>query len=582
MKAEILWSIGTLALWAGLALGLRALWMLAKLVMRPVGLNPEKTKRDLFLSAAATVILLLFSLSLPMDVGRAVNTRGMHVPLVWWLAPFPAWFAMFSVFMVVVRMIQSFTDLTPQESRKKVVAAVIWFLLAGGSVYWFQEMHGKVKTFRGLMPINLATVGVLFGLVVITILAMLYAERATRTRGYAKSFVTHVTLLVGCLIFGMPFLWLLITSFKEDRDMSSASGIVWVPRVQEQVPFDDPKRPLVQTTFEGKVVEALVHTDKVEANGELSLEIDRPLFMRGREFTAKESEVKHVPRMVNVISAPYQGRTIKAFIVEDFPDGRQTVRIMEPKDLAGQDVELEPGVSKPFRNVGLRWQNYSDALEWLPPETNFGLKYLQNTLFLVIMSVIGTILSSSLVAYGFSRLRFPGKGRLFAVMLSTMMLPGAVTMLPTFLIFRGLGWIDTLYPLWVPTFFAGAFNVFLLRQFFLTIPMELEDSAKIDGCSYLRTYWQVMMPQIRPALAVIAIWTFMGAWNNFMGPLIYLNTPEKMPIAYAVQLFQGDRGGEFGLMMAFATMATIPVLALFFFCQKYFIEGVQLSGMGGR
>jgi multiple sugar transport system permease protein len=163
-----------------------------------------------------------------------------------------------------------------------------------------------------------------------------------------------------------------------------------------------------------------------------------------------------------------------------------------------------------------------------------------------------------------------------------MMLPGAVTMLPTFLIFRGLGWIDTLYPLWVPAFFASAFNVFMLRQFFLGIPQELEDAAKIDGASHLRTFWTVMLPQIKPALTVVSIWTFMGAWNSFMGPLIYLNSPEKMPIAYALQLFSGDRAGEPGLMMAFATMTMIPVLALFAFAQRYFIEGVTLSGLGGR
>ncbi|MEJ5171397.1 MAG: carbohydrate ABC transporter permease, partial [Fimbriimonadales bacterium] len=201
---------------------------------------------------------------------------------------------------------------------------------------------------------------------------------------------------------------------------------------------------------------------------------------------------------------------------------------------------------------------------------------------LVVMGLLGTLLSSALVAYGFARLRWPGKGPLFTVMLSTMMLPGAVTLLPSFLIFRSLGWIDTLYPMWVPAFFASAFNVFLLRQFFLNIPMELEDAAKIDGCSYLRTFWQVMLPQVKPALAVIAIWTFMGAWNNFMGPLIYVSSPENMPIAYAVQLFQSDRGGEPGLIMAFATMAMLPVLLVFFLAQKYFIEGVQLTGLGGR
>jgi multiple sugar transport system permease protein len=196
--------------------------------------------------------------------------------------------------------------------------------------------------------------------------------------------------------------------------------------------------------------------------------------------------------------------------------------------------------------------------------------------------VVGSVLSACVVGYGFSRLRFPGRGFLFALMLSTMMLPAAVTMLPTFLIFRSLGWIDTLYPLWVPAFFGAAFNVFLLRQFFRTVPMELEDAAKIDGCGYLRTLFQVMVPQITPVLACIAIWTFMGQWNNFMGPLIYVSTPEKMPVAYALQMFQGERGGEFALMMSFATLATLPTLVLFFFAQRYFIEGVQLSGLGGK
>jgi len=211
-----------------------------------------------------------------------------------------------------------------------------------------------------------------------------------------------------------------------------------------------------------------------------------------------------------------------------------------------------------------------------------GLVYLKNTLILVILSVVGTILSSSIVAYAFSRLKFPGRDLLFGLLLATMMLPGAVTLLPQFLIFRSLGWIDSLYPLWVPAFFASAFNVFLLRQFFKGIPMELEDAAKIDGCSYFRSFWNIMLPQIKPALAVIAIWTVLGAWNNFMGPLIYVNSPENMPISYALQLFHGDRSGEPGYLMAFATLTILPVLALFFFAQKYFIEGVTLSGMGGR
>lgn len=187
-----------------------------------------------------------------------------------------------------------------------------------------------------------------------------------------------------------------------------------------------------------------------------------------------------------------------------------------------------------------------------------------------------------MVAYAFARLRFPGKNLLFTIMLSTMMLPAAVTLLPQFLIFRQFGWINTLKPLWVTSWFAAAFNVFLMRQFFEQIPFELEDAAKIDGCSYLRSLWSVMLPQVKPALAVIAIMTFLGAWNNFMGPLVYSSSPETLPISYAVQLFNGERNGDPGLLMAFVTMSLAPVVALFAFAQRFFIEGVQLSGLGGR
>ncbi len=171
--------------------------------------------------------------------------------------------------------------------------------------------------------------------------------------------------------------------------------------------------------------------------------------------------------------------------------------------------------------------------------------YLKNTLLIVILRG-GNHPGSAIVAYAFSRMQFPGREPLFAVLLSTMMLLAAVTLLPQFLIFRSFGWIDTLLALWVPAFFGSAFNIFLLRQFFLQIPMELEDASKIDGASYPRSFWSVMLPQIKPALAVIAIWTFMGAWNNFMGPLIYINSPENMPISYALQLFSSDRGAEPG------------------------------------
>lgn len=581
MSPELLWSIGTLLKWAGWFFLFRGAWLGIKLLVNNPGLNRALTARGMAIAFGVGAVLLMLGLAMPKELGRP-DPPGWNLPLVWWLADWKGLLVLVSGILIVVRLVQSFTALTALERKQRLGAAAVWLVLGIIGLVLFTQTGSVVRTYRGVIGVQPEHVGIVIGLLIAASWAMVAAERYARTRGIARTIVIQLTLLAGCVVFGLPFVWLLITSFKEDRDMSAAAGIVWVPRIQVTVPYDNPKRPLVDATYEGQAVEALVRVDEVRPDGKLNLEVERPLSLRGREFAASESEVRRKPRMVNVVTAEYAGQTIKAFVKDDLPDGSTDARIMEPKSLEGRDIIIPPGETDPYRVVGLRWQNYTDALEWLPPETHFGLTYLRNTLFLVIMSVLGVVLSSSFVAYGFSRLRFPMRGQIFSVMLATMMLPGAVTMLPGFLIMRSLGWIDTLYPLWVPAFFAGAFNVFLLRQFFMTIPMELEDSAKIDGCTYLRTYWQIMMPQVKPALAVIAIWTFMGTWNNFMGPLIFLNTPEKMPIAYAVQLFQGDRGGEFGLMMAFATMATIPVLLLFFFAQKYFIEGVQLSGLGGR
>ena len=232
------------------------------------------------------------------------------------------------------------------------------------------------------------------------------------------------------------------------------------------------------------------------------------------------------------------------------------------------------------------WSNYPKTFQFLemalPVGTLYGLRFMGNTLYVTALSMAGMLLSSSIVAYSFARLRWPGRDLLFVVVLATMMLPGAVTMIPQFLIYNSLGWVDTLYPLWVPSFFAGAFQIFLLRQFFMTIPTDLEDAAKIDGAGYFTIYWRVMLPLIKPALASLAIMHFMATWNEFMTPLIYLSSPELMTGSYALQLFKSASSGEWALQMAAATLWTLPVLLLFFFAQRYFIQGITLTGLGGR
>jgi len=504
----------------------------------------------------------------------------VKIPLVWVLMSFQGWISAVAVFMLAARLIQAKTALNDEETRQKLRAAAWWLAVAAGFAYWYFKSDGEFKIFRGVIGTSYVAIFSLILLAVVALIAMTLMGRAIRVRGLAKKAVTHAALITGCVIFGFPFAWLLVTSFKEERDMTSSSGIIWVPRIQQTHPYLDPERPLVRTTFEGRSVLAGIDSDLGE--NRVLLEIERPFGLRGRRFEALRSQTAEVPRDAPIVDAQYEGREIRGFVARELDSGARRVEILTPASLKGRQFEAPSEQLSPVREPGLRWQNYTEALEWMPFETNYGLRYLQNTLVLVVMSVLGTVISCALVGYGFSRLRFPGRNLLFNIMLATMMLPGAVTMLPTFLIFRHLGWIDTLMPLWVPTFFAGAFNVFLLKQFFSTIPMELEEASRIDGAGYFRTFWQVMLPQVKPALAAISIWTFMGAWNNFMGPLIYISTPEKMPVAYALQLFAGDRSGQYGMLMAFSAMAIIPVLLLFFAAQKYFIEGVQLSGLGGR
>ncbi|NQU11971.1 ABC transporter permease subunit [bacterium] len=221
-------------------------------------------------------------------------------------------------------------------------------------------------------------------------------------------------------------------------------------------------------------------------------------------------------------------------------------------------------------------RNYRLALEHIP-----FWRYVATSVFLVILNLVGTLLSCSLVAYSFARLQWPGRGFCFGLMLATMMVPPQVTMIPYFLIIRQLGWYNTLYPLWVGSLFAGAFNVFLLRQFLKGVPRDLEDAAKIDGCGFWRVYWHIMLPLVKPTLAAIAIFTFMGTWNDFMGPLIYLSDQRLYPLSLGLYAFNVQSGGSMGMMMAGSLLMTVPVIVIFFFAQRYFIQGVTLTGMKG-
>jgi len=224
----------------------------------------------------------------------------------------------------------------------------------------------------------------------------------------------------------------------------------------------------------------------------------------------------------------------------------------------------------------IRWANYPEALTYVP----FG-RYGLNTLFIAIMVIVGHILSCTVVAYAFARLRAPGKNLLFLVLLATMMLPYPVTMIPIYVGFNAMGWVNTFLPLIVPAFFGSPFYIFLLRQFFLTLPTELEDAARVDGANTLQIIWHVILPISKPALATVAIFTFQASWNDFLTPLIYLHDQSKYTISLGLSFFRSSYDVKWAYLMAASLVTMLPVILVFFFAQRLFIQGITLTGMKG-
>jgi len=224
----------------------------------------------------------------------------------------------------------------------------------------------------------------------------------------------------------------------------------------------------------------------------------------------------------------------------------------------------------------VNWRNYSDTWTIVP----FGT-FFKNTVTIAALCTIGTLISSSMAAFGFARLRFKGQGFLFAVMLATMMIPWKITAVPLYVEFNALGWIDTLKPLIVPSFFGSAFNIFLLRQFFYSVPYDLDEAALIDGCRPLDIYLRIMLPIIRPGLVAVAIFQIVSAWNDFMGPLIFLNRQENFTMTLGLNLFRNSYMTEWDHLMAAATFTTIVPIIIFFFGQKQLIGGIATSGLKG-
>jgi len=222
-----------------------------------------------------------------------------------------------------------------------------------------------------------------------------------------------------------------------------------------------------------------------------------------------------------------------------------------------------------------QWHNYVEAVQAIP-----FFRYLLNTVIVCVLGTTGTVFSSALVAYGFAFLRWRGREPMFALTLATMMIPFPVIMVPLYGVFRTLGWVGTLQPLWVPEFFGGAFNIFLIRQFFLGIPKDLLDSARIDGASEWQIFWRIAVPLAKPVLVVVGIFHLIFAWNDFLGPLIYLTKQETFTISLGLQFFQSQHGGtQWHLLMAASTLVILPVLLVFLAGQRFLIRGITMTGL---
>ena len=428
---------------------------------------------------------------------------------------------------------------------------------------------------------------------------------------YAASSI-HLILLVGAVFFLLPLVWMIATSFKPlEETMRRPDGITdALIGTGYRATIEGRTHPVVrERPIDLEPGEALyiVRTEQPFLAGELALSFGPDLWQADPAFSQRELERMDAPVTPGMrilgdednrfdpqrgILTLRSGREVRATLLRTITapaDGRPLwlVRQWKPEDtdakhLASKipdvtrawDILPEDRIQPVPRFVAY---NYPVALE----QVNF-TRSLFNTLFLCIMVVAGTVVSSVLVAYGFAFLSFRGRDLLFALTLATIMIPFPVTMIPIYLLYRDLGWIGTFKPLWVTAWFGNAFFIFLLRQFFLDMPRDLLDAARIDGCSELEILWHVVVPLAKPAIAMVALFTFIGTWKDFLGPLIYLNHESQFTLSLSLQAFASEHGGTpWHLLMAASTVFSLPLIILFFLTMKTFIRGIATSGLKG-
>lgn len=368
--------------------------------------------------------------------------------------------------------------------------------------------------------------------------------------------VIYFMLIGGALLFTAPLLWMISTAVKPIEQTMSLPP-TWLPYQYhamvngKKIPVRIVSKiaaPAFEVKPEGETQTIIVPFDKVKDG------------------------------MVTIA----KNKTIKAERIYEIPASKDHMYIVVTPEKKSADSVVKSKHIVPVevvkRSIHFRWSNFTAAIEAMK---HFPL-YLRNTLVLCFLTVIGTVSSSALAAYGFSRVEWKGRDKVFLLALGTMMIPFPVIMVPLYCLFKALGMIGTLQPLWIGSFCAGAFNVFLLRQFFIGIPKALSDAARIDGCTEFGIFFRIILPMSKPALMVVGLFQFMGTWNDFLGPLIYLTNQRDYTLALGLQFFQSQSGGtEWNYLMAASLLIVIPVIVLFFFTQKSFIEGISTTGVKG-
>jgi multiple sugar transport system permease protein len=351
-------------------------------------------------------------------------------------------------------------------------------------------------------------------------------KQAKKIRDILKSTISHGLIIFIGLFFAVPFVWMLLTAFKSNQDV-----------------FHSPPRWLPYDNV------------RVEVNGE-----QLPLY---------------------AVELP--DGTIKRLAAVKIFEGVGT--FVDPENPAVNfDYELQQGkerIAEAVMEVSFRWQNFPDAMN-RGSRPGVGASfwvYFKNSLIIAFFVIIGTLVSNTPVAYAFARINFPGRDILFILVLATMMLPFQVTMIPIYLLFNDtLGWGDTFLPLIIPTYFANAWDIFLLRQFFRTIPEEMCDAARVDGANEWQIFTRIVIPLSTPVIAAVTVFTFLYVWNDFTGPLLFLNSPKNFTMALGLQDFQGQNIIIWNQLMAAAVVFTVPIIIAFFFAQKTFIQGIKLTG----